>query len=336
MKIQEAWKWLEEDTTSVSSGYLTRRLLPEVKYDIYLAIEKPTNKRLLMIRVKHSSIGMEMIFPKSNSFEVRRVALPNDDPIYVTLQLVLTKPSYRDIFTTLIQDIVDHLAPLADERNAVAEFIIRLRRWQAFLEKHNPEGLSPAAQQGLYGELKFLQQIVIPQLGSRRGVQCWTGPRGTQQDFQFEHCAVEVKTTVAKQHQKLAIASERQLDDTATGTLILLHLSLDARQGRGESLPDIVTNLRSLVENDPLAREELETRLFEVGYLDIHTPRYEQIGYTEREVNYFKVEGDFPRIIETDLRNGVGDVRYTISVAECKRFSLPESEVIFLILVNYE
>jgi hypothetical protein len=334
MRIQEAWIRLEEDTTPVSSGYLIRRLLLGVEYDIYLAIEKPMNTRLLMIRVKHSSIGKETAFPKSNSFEVRRVALPNDDSAHITLQLVLTTPSYRDIFTALVQDIVDRLAPLVDERNAVAEFITRLRRWQSFLEKHNPEGLSSAAQQGLYGELRFLQQIVIPQLGSCQGVKCWTGSSGTQQDFQFEHCAVEVKTTVAKQHQKLAIASERQLDDTGTGRLILLHLSLDARQGRGESLPDIVASVRSLVENDPLAREELEILLFEVGYLDIHTPRYEQIGYTEREVNYFNVQQDFPRIVEADLPNGVGDVRYTISVAECRRFSLPESEVISLIRVN--
>ncbi len=301
-----------------------------------IAIELPSNTRLLMLRVKHSSVGKGTVFPKSSSFEVRRVALPNDSEAYVTLQLILTNPRYSDIFTTLVQDIVDHLVPLADETNAVAEFITRLRRWQTFLEKHNPEGLSQTEQQGLYGELWFLRQVVIPQLGSRKGVQCWTGPRGTQQDFQFQSCAVEVKTTVAKQHQKLAIASERQLDDTGTGTLILLHLSLDARLGRGESLPDVVNSIRILVENDPIAKDELEILLFEIGYLDIHIPRYEETGYTQREVNYFKVEGDFPRIVEADLRNGVGDVRYTISVAECKRFSLPELDVISIIGGNHE
>ncbi|MBR8834022.1 MAG: PD-(D/E)XK motif protein [Stigonema ocellatum SAG 48.90 = DSM 106950] len=211
MRVQDTWKLLEEDRSSLSSGYLTRRVLPEVKYDVFLAIELPSNTRLLMLRVKHSSVGKGTVFPKSSSFEVRRVALPNDSEAYVTLQLVLTNSRYSDIFTTLVQDIVDHLVPLADETNAVAEFITRLRRWQTFLEKHNPEGLSQTEQQGLYGELWFLRQVVIPQLGSRRGVQCWTGPRGTQQDFQFQSCAVEVKTTVAKQHQKLAIASERQL-----------------------------------------------------------------------------------------------------------------------------
>ena len=158
----------------------------------------------------------------------------------------------------------------------------------------------------------------------------WTGPKGTQQDFQFPGCAVEVKTTSAKQHQKLAIASERQLDDTCAGIIVLLHLSLDVRQGQGETLPEIVANVRSLVADNAIASDELENLLFEVGYLDIYTTRYDNVGYSIREHNYFKIGPDFPKIIESDLRNGVGDVRYTISVAECKRFSIPESEVILL------
>jgi hypothetical protein len=159
----------------------------------------------------------------------------------------------------------------------------------------------------------------------------WATSKGIQQDFQFSGCAVEVKTTSAKQHQKLAIASERQLDDTGAGTIVLLHLSLDVRQGQGETLPAMVATVRSLVAGDAIAKDELENLLFEIGYLDIHAIRYENIGYTIREHNYFKVGDDFPKIIEADLRNGVGDVRYTISVAECKRFSIPASEVIALI-----
>jgi hypothetical protein len=140
-----------------------------------------------------------------------------------------------------------------------------------------------------------------------------------------------VKTTSTKQHQKLAIASERQLDDTGAGTIILLHLSLDIRTGQGETLLDMVASVRSIVANDPLAKEEFENRLFELGYLDLHASRYEQTSYTVREANYFKVEQDFPRIVEADLRNGVGDVRYTISISECKRFSIDESNMLSLI-----
>jgi hypothetical protein len=261
---------------------------------------------------------------------VQRITLPQDGEEYGTLQLVLTNARYKDIFTTLVQDIVNCLASVSDGRAAISAFITRLKRWQIFLEKHNSDGLSEIAQQGLYGELWFLRKLVFPHLELPKGVRCWTGPKGTQQDFQFPGCAVEVKTTSAKQHQKLAIASERQLDDTGAGTIVLLHLSLDVRQGQGETLPVMVASVRSLVASDAIAKDELENLLFEIGYLDIHATRYENIGYTIREHNYFKVGANFPKIIESDLRNGVGDVRYSISVTECKRFSIPEAEVIAL------
>jgi hypothetical protein len=225
MKIEDVWNLLEQDGNDASSGYLTRRILPNVNYDVFLATEKPSNTRLLMLRVSSAFLDRKTFYPTSSSFTVNRVVLPQDGEQYATLQLVLTNVRYKDIFTILVQDIVDCLASVADGRAAISVFVTRLKRWQTFLEKHSPEGLSEIAQQGLYGELWFLRQLVFPCLELPKGVRCWAGPRGTQQDFQFPCGAVEVKTTSAKQHQKLAISSERQLDDTGAGKIVLLHLS---------------------------------------------------------------------------------------------------------------
>ncbi len=331
MKIENIWAEFEEKNENVVPGYLIRRILPEVNYDVYIAIEKPLNTRLLILRFKSTLLDRKTLYPSSRSFIVNRIALQQDSEEYSTLQLVLTNTRHKDIFTTLVQDIVDALALVSEERAAISEFITRLKRWQTFLEKNNPEGLSEIAQQGLYGELWFLRQVVFPNLEYVRGLRCWTGPKATQQDFQFSGCAVEVKTTSSKQHQTLSISSERQLDDTGIGTIVLLHLSLDVRQGQGETLPEIVSSVRSLISNDAIAKDELENLLFEVGYLDSQISRYEDIGYIIRENNYFKVREDFPRIIESDLRNGIGDVRYTISVSECKRFAINELDVMSLI-----
>jgi hypothetical protein len=254
MIAEDIWQLLEQGTGEASSGYLMRRILTDVQYDVFLALEKPSGLRL-MIRVRHRAIEKGIAtYPASSSFEVRRVLLNKEDKDHITLQLILTNVRYSDIFTTLVQDIVDHIATIPDEEKAVSAFLARLRRWQIFLEQHNPDGLSETAQQGLYGELWFLRQAVLPQLGTLRGVLSWSGPGATQQDFQFSGYAIEVKTTTSKQHQKLTISSERQLDDTGTGVLILLHLSLDARQGGGETLPSVVASMRSLLETSSTAR----------------------------------------------------------------------------------
>ncbi|MBW4553382.1 MAG: PD-(D/E)XK motif protein [Aphanocapsa sp. GSE-SYN-MK-11-07L] len=331
MSISELWSELERNIQQDRSGYVTRRVRPNSLCDLRIAVIEPQGTRALLLRVRRTVAELIREYPKSEGFQIQLVQLSDDSPNYVTLQLALAQRRYSDIFTALVDDVIAGVAEKITEETGLEQFVVRLRRWQAFLRVNQPEGLSEIAQQGLYGELWFLRQVVLPHLGLLNGLRCWTGPKGTQQDFQFPRCAIEVKTTSAKQHQKLAIASERQLDDTGAGTIVLLHLSLDVRQGQGETLPEIVASVRSLVAGDAIARDELENLLFEIGYLDIHATRYENIGYTIREHNYFKVGTDFPKIIESDLRNGVGDVRYTIGVAECKRFSILESEVIALI-----
>ncbi len=331
MKISELWSDIELNIHQDRSGYLTRRVRLDSIFDLRIAVIEPQGIRALLLRVRHTVAELIQEYPKSEGFQVKLLRLPDDGQEYATFQLTLTQNRYSDIFTALVDDVILGVSEKNTEEAGIEEFVVRLKRWQAFLKVNQPEGLSEIAQQGLYGELWFLRQVVLQNLLLLNGIQHWTGPKATQQDFQFSGCAIEVKTISAKQHQKLIISSERQLDDTGAGTIVLLHLSLDIRQGQGETLPEMVASVRSIVAADAIAKDELENLLFEVGYLDIHTDRYENTGYNIREHNYFKVGEDFPKIIESDLRNGVGDVRYSISVAECKRFSILESEVISLI-----
>jgi hypothetical protein len=331
MSISELWNELERDIQPNKSGYLTRRVRAESFCDLCIAVIEPQGVRTLLLRVSRRVAEFIREYPKSEGFQVQLVQLPRDSQDYVTIQLTLTQARYSDIFTALVEDVISGVSEKATEETGLEEFVVRLRRWQAFLKVNPPEGLSEIAQQGLYGELLFLRKVVFPNLEFSKGLRNWTGPKATSQDFQFPGCAVEVKTTSTRQHQTLSITSERQLDDTGVGTIILLHLSLDLRQEQGETLPEIVASVRSLVAHDAIAKDELESLLFEVGYLDIHVTRYEKTGYIIREHNYFKIEADFPRIIESDLRSGIGDVRYTISVDECKHFTISELEVIDLI-----
>src|SRR5262249_40184903 len=113
---------------------------------------------------------------------------------------------------------------------------------------------------------------------------------------------------------------------TGIAHLVLFHLSVDERQGSGETLAAVVTDVRALLAEEAAAGQEFERRLREVGYLDCHSDTYGSVGYTIPETNPFGVLGDFPRIVEADLRRGVGDVRYTISVAECKHYSIQETD----------
>jgi hypothetical protein len=55
---------------------------------------------------------------------------------------------------------------------------------------------------------------------------------------------------------------------------------------------------------------------------------YTGIGYHVRQDNFFKVEGDFPRIQENELRNGVGDVKYSIIISQCQQYIQSANQVL--------
>lgn len=325
MTITETWLQLEASPPPGGGGIMARRIHPEAAVDLFLAVEKPTNARVLILRVKGAAVAGKVDLPRAEGFEVCRGFESLDGKKYCHLSVRLTHLRFGDVFTTLVEDVVKHVLPSPGDPAAVRILLERLGRWQAFLKRHAADGLGEEAQQGLYGELWFLDQHVIPVRGPKAAVESWKGPEAAAQDFQVPGLAVEVKAAAGKQHQKLRISNERQLDSTGAGVLLVFHLSVDVRDGGGESLPARVQLVRDHLTVDAVAATEFERLLFESGYLDCHAPAYEARGYTIRETNFFEVRDGFPRIVESDLRNGVGDVSYSISVAECKNFSFLES-----------
>jgi hypothetical protein len=51
------------------------------------------------------------------------------------------------------------------------------------------------------------------------------------------------------------------------------------------------------------------------------------IGYFVRQEDCFKVEKQFPRIEESDIRDGIGDVKYSIIASLCDNYKVSENEI---------
>jgi hypothetical protein len=117
------------------------------------------------------------------------------------------------------------------------------------------------------------------------------------------------------------------LDDSNIQALYIVHLSLDTLQHLGETLPAIVNSIRESIRPSESANSLFEDKLFEAGYLIGHESAYSGVGYAKRDVNAFRVAAGFPRITEGDVPNGVGDISYSILVAECKHFEIKMSDL---------
>src|SRR5204863_378580 len=133
---------------------------------------------------------------------------------------------------------------------AVPAFLGRLDRWKRFFESGGGDGLSEIAAQGLLAELLFLRDFAIPESESlQAAVSSWAMPEPLSKDFQYSRGAVEVKCSVSREHTKVHIAGERQLDDTGFASLYLFAVLLEKVVTGGFSLPETVLSLRELLRN---------------------------------------------------------------------------------------
>jgi hypothetical protein len=160
-----------------------------------------------------------------------------------------------------------------------------------------------------------------------RYVATWVGVDKALRDFQGSNWAVEVKTTSTNNPQKVTINGERQLDETLLETMFLFHFSVEVSNANGQTLCQKVAAIRETLENDTPALSIFNTKLFETGYLDKHDPFYQDRFYQARHESFYKIGNDFPRIKENELRGGVSDVKYSISLAMCDEYLATENQV---------
>ncbi len=325
MIYQGIWQSLESTTVPHPHGHVVRRIKPQAVCDLFLAVAQPSKQHMFLIGLARVDVSALANLPTARGLDIS--CRPRDGQNGFIVQLALKENRFEHIFDILIHDITEVIVHTQSEEKAVLAFLNRLRHWQKFLEQADPNGLSKEAQQGLFGELWFLRERLIPLIGCYPAVSAWTGPEGSNQDFQFQSCAIEVKTTGTKEPQQMIIQSERQLDDTGLAALFLFHLSLELREKTGESLVTVIDALRQILTTDTAALDLFEDRLLEVGFIQSQAPQYEKIGYNIRHLSLFRVRDTFPRIIGADLKPGVGNIRYSIAVAECRHSAVSENEL---------
>lgn len=117
------------------------------------------------------------------------------------------------------------------------------------------------------------------------------------------------------------------MDETLLDNLFLFHYSVEVSNGNGQTLCQKVAAIRQILDSDAPALSIFNTKLFEVGYLDRHEPFYQDRFYQQRHESFYKVETDFPRIKENELRNGVSDVKYSIILAMCDEYLTSENQL---------
>lgn len=322
--IAEIWEILEEEK---SVGLVKRLYSSDVPFHIYGTFQYP--ERYYGIAFTFSNDIRIDVSSFANLRDLK-VMLINDSTFVNSRLLViqLLHPHSRDIFASLCESLIQSVIKLNSEKKVSSTIINQLEKWKTLFEKSTSTGLTPAEQQGLFGELHFLQKFFAkPDIAPLDALHTWVGVDKALRDFQGGNWAVEVKTTSTNNPQKVMINGERQLDDTLLENLFLYHFSVEVSNGNGQTLCQKIATIRELLESDTPALSLFNAKLFEAGYLDKHEVLYQDRFYQVRNENYYKIENEFPRIKENELRGGVSDVKYSIILAMCDEYLTSENQV---------
>jgi len=325
MKIDQIWNDLENDK-SLSRGLLLRRYSASSIQDVYVALQQPECLRCIAFRLKAN----EKINTSGygNLKDIRINTVPDDsDNSRNFLLILLANNEHEEVFATLAEDLINQVLNV-EEGVLIKEVLNRFEMWKALFDKVTSDGLSPEEQRGLYGELYFLRKWISQSTDLQKPIQSWLGTEKELRDFQSAGWGIEVKTTRGNNHQKVHISSERQLDPTNLNILILLHLSLESQQHHGETLNHIINSIVNLLSKDVSAQVQFRAKLLQGGYFFHHASRYDITGYQIRGESFYIVRDNFPRIEESDIRAGTGDVKYSIILTEQTEYLVPETFVL--------
>lgn len=330
--ITDIWNTL---ASAEEVGLTKRRISVESPLYVYGTYRYPDN--LYGIAFSYDS---SLIIPVDQFKSLKElVIMQMPDTSFEHRSLLLIQLHHTEclgVFATLCSDLTSAVTREFSEKSALRIVLNQLEKWRTLFDRGLAAGLSPAEQQGLYGELHLLSRMIRRDSSDMaETVGYWVGCDKAMRDFQGENWAIEVKTTATNGSDRLMINGERQLDDALLDRLFLYHFSVEVSRKNGQTLNREIEDLRKALATDTIALHRFNTGLIHAGYFDDHASMYQDRCYKIRREQTYRISGNFPRIVEKDLRNGVCNVSYTINISACEGYEVTDTDL-FKMTIDHE
>ena len=322
MRSDDPW---EEIEASPEASQINARRIPgagSTAWGLYWAVD--AQRHCLLILRRGSGSRHSQRLPRLRGLSVE--ASPTEDGSGERVIIRLTDGEQREVFHRFCVDIVQatRVAKSADE--AIERFLARTWRWHRLLRSGQDGRLSEDEQKGLIGELRVIERYLLGVIEARDAVDGWAGPLGSPKDFQFGLVGIEAKAR-SPQRAEVRISSAHQLDSAGTDRLFLSVIEVAAALDESATALTI-TDVAARVSNriaalDMSATIVFEERLAATGFDwdEDYSDKHWSIG---DEVLYEVADG-FPRITPSMVPAAVDDVRYSISLAGCEGFRIPQT-----------
>ncbi len=239
------------------------------------------------------------------------------------------------VFDQVIAELAESL--ITRRKQPAGEILRVLEKWRRFWANLPSQILTRQEQIGLFSELWFLTNWLIPALGAE-AINGWRGPSGEAKDFTFPNFDVEVKGTINSRGRIHHINGLEQLAQSENKNLYLFSLCLRDDSGTGITLPDLILLCREKLGENYLQITSFENGLAQVGYSQLHQEEYRNLTLEVLSEAIFTVNGEFPSItmesFSPELSKCVEKIGYDINLNSFERLIVAKSPAEFNNILN--
>jgi hypothetical protein len=224
---------------------------------------------------------------------------------------IYARGHYEMIFTPMANQIFTGVA--VQGRKPIDVVIDTIEEFRGALKPVKPD-LTLTEQIGLFGEIWVLRNVLIPSVGGR-ACFLWSGPDSERHDFVGNGSHIEVKTTT-RSEDKHEITRMDQLRAPMGKRLLFASVQLEKSAGGEKSLATLIDEVLEVLGSDGKAIDAFESRLAKARWHDGLRQSSELKKFNLRDVQFFEVEGSFPRLPDDYVPpRGITAIRYTIDIS---------------------
>lgn len=240
--------------------------------------------------------------------------------------ITLEEQVNADLFHSFCRSLILALEAAEDPAAAFSITASQISRWRTFLSGRKSRKLDDDEIRGLFAELWVLRQVLAFTRNSVETVTAWCGPDKTHQDFIFRDLAVETKSLSGRERNSVRISSENQLEslgDRLYLTIVRL-VAVSEKSQQAQSLNALVRIVEhELADADAL--DHFGRKISAVGYFDL--PDYDEPEFIVADQTFYNVGKGFPRLVRSELPDGVAHVSYQIELEAIESCRCSEREV---------
>lgn len=251
--------------------------------------------------------------PRLDSTRLLRVTQGSESSSVYWTCFDLLQHDARNVFFAFCANLIESVSAANSEHVALSYLKDRYITWKTMFKKELGNTISYEKLQGLFGEMYFLKNYMIPSVGIEAAIMGWSGPDSKSKDFAVETEWFEIKT-VGANSATVHISSLAQLSSEHLGHLVILRVEgMSDEFDNGQScVGDLFLFILDLIQ-DELLEGIFLSKLSAYGY-DISDESFNS-KFDVKSVMLYKVDDKFPRLTENSItREEICDVNYSLNI----------------------